>query len=96
MSEPSRRTFLKGSLAAGVLALDAEERVLAVNGAAARMLRQREEELLGRPIHAAWADPERARLVGGEGRIESQKGRGTTIIVDVPLMQKETLDHGEN
>ena len=39
---------------------------------------------------------ERARLVGGEGRIESQKGRGTTIIVDVPLMQKETLDHGEN
>jgi two-component system nitrogen regulation sensor histidine kinase NtrY len=50
------------NLAAGVLALDAGGRVLAANGAAQRMLRQREEELVGRPIHEAWADPERARL----------------------------------
>lgn len=33
---------------------------------------------------------ERARLVGGEGAIDSKKGRGTTIVVDVPLMKKET------
>jgi len=39
---------------------------------------------------------ERARLVGGEGKIESKKGRGTTIVVDVPLAKKEMLLHGEN
>ena len=50
------------NLAAGVLALDAEGRVLTVNGAAERMLRQREDELVGRPIREAWAHGERARL----------------------------------
>ena len=50
------------NLAAGVLALDAQGRVLTVNGAAERMLRQREDELVGRPIHEAWTDPQRARL----------------------------------
>jgi two-component system sensor histidine kinase DegS len=39
---------------------------------------------------------ERARLVGGEGKIESKKGRGTTIVVDIPLVKKETIPHGEN
>ena len=39
---------------------------------------------------------ERARLVGGEGRIESKKGQGTKIIVEVPLVNKETDDNGEN
>lgn len=39
---------------------------------------------------------ERARLVGGEGRIESKKGRGTKIIVEVPLVNKEAEGHGEN
>jgi two-component system sensor histidine kinase DegS len=39
---------------------------------------------------------ERARLVGGEGKIESKKGRGTTIVVDIPLAKKETIRHGEN
>ena len=39
---------------------------------------------------------ERARLVGGEGRIESKKGRGTKIIVEVPLVNKEADDNGEN
>ena len=39
---------------------------------------------------------ERARLVGGEGRIESKKGQGTKIIVEVPLANKETDDNGEN
>ncbi len=39
---------------------------------------------------------ERARLVGGEGKIESKKGRGTTIVVDVPLVKKETILDGED
>lgn len=39
---------------------------------------------------------ERARLVGGEGTIDSKKGHGTTIVVEVPLMKKETLPDGED
>ena len=38
---------------------------------------------------------ERARLVGGEARIESKKGAGTRIVIEVPLMtQKEATDNG--
>lgn len=37
---------------------------------------------------------ERARLVGGEGRIDSKKGRGTKIVVEVPLMRKEAPRNG--
>src|SRR5574341_526223 len=32
---------------------------------------------------------ERARLVGGEARIESKKGRGTKVVIQVPLAKKE-------
>lgn len=39
---------------------------------------------------------ERARLVGGEGRVESKMGQGTKIVVEVPLMKKEAKTHGEN
>jgi len=39
---------------------------------------------------------ERARLVGGEGHIESKRGRGTKIIVEVPLVNKEAEGNGEN
>ncbi len=42
---------------------------------------------------------ERARLVGGEGRIESKKGHGTKVIVEVPLVdrkKREDESHGEN
>jgi hypothetical protein len=34
--------------------------------------------------------------VGGEGKIESQKGHGTTIVVDIPLDKKERNTHGED
>ena len=38
---------------------------------------------------------ERARLVGGEARIDSKRGAGTRILIDVPLMpQKEAIDNG--
>jgi len=39
---------------------------------------------------------ERAKLVGGEGHIDSKQGRGTTITVEVPLMNKETNEHGQD
>jgi two-component system sensor histidine kinase DegS len=39
---------------------------------------------------------DRARLVGGDGRIESKKGRGTTIVVDVPLVNKEAARNGKD
>lgn len=39
---------------------------------------------------------ERARLVGGEGRVESKKGQGTKIIVEVPLVNKKGAGDGEN
>ena len=39
---------------------------------------------------------ERARLVGGEATIDSKKGRGTTIVVRVPLGKKESADDGKD
>ena len=39
---------------------------------------------------------ERARLVGGEGRIESKKGHGTKIVVEVPLANKEVAGNGKD
>jgi two-component system, NarL family, sensor histidine kinase DegS len=39
---------------------------------------------------------ERAKLVGGEAKIESRKGRGTTIVVEVPLGKKENSDNGKD
>jgi two-component system sensor histidine kinase DegS len=39
---------------------------------------------------------ERARLVGGEGKIKSKKGHGTTIVVNIPLVKKETTAHGKD
>ena len=39
---------------------------------------------------------ERARLVGGQGRVESKKGKGTKIIVEVPLGHKEEEVNGED
>jgi len=42
---------------------------------------------------------ERARLVGGEGRVESKKGRGTKVVVEVPLAdrrKREDTSDGKN
>lgn len=39
---------------------------------------------------------ERARLVGGEGTIDSKKGQGTRIVVEVPLVKKEASRNGKN
>jgi two-component system sensor histidine kinase DegS len=37
---------------------------------------------------------ERARLVGGEARIESKRGQGTRIVIEVPLTKKEAGPDG--
>ena len=51
------------SVAAGVISIDADGRILTCNGAALEILRQREEEVIGRPIDEAWTDGERGQLV---------------------------------
>ena len=39
---------------------------------------------------------ERARLVGGDAKIDSRKGRGTKIVIEVPLTKKEAARDGTN
>ncbi|HET9765452.1 MAG TPA: ATP-binding protein [Thermoanaerobaculia bacterium] len=59
------------SVAAGVIAVDREERVFLCNDAALAMLRQDEGEVRERPIREVWADDERKKLLpllgGGDG-----------------------------
>jgi two-component system, NtrC family, nitrogen regulation sensor histidine kinase NtrY len=50
------------NVAAGVISIDPEGRILTCNGAALAILHQRADDVLGRPAAEAWADPERARL----------------------------------
>jgi two-component system nitrogen regulation sensor histidine kinase NtrY len=51
------------NVAAGVISVDRDGRILTCNGAALAMLRLAEAEVVGRPATAAWADPERGKLV---------------------------------
>ena len=51
------------SVAAGVIALDHNERVFLCNDAALSMLRQSEADVRDRPIREVWADGERAKLL---------------------------------
>jgi len=59
------------NVAAGVVSTDAAGRILTCNGAALKILRQREEEVIGRRVEEAWADPERGKLAAllAEGSI---------------------------
>jgi two-component system, NtrC family, nitrogen regulation sensor histidine kinase NtrY len=50
------------SVAAGVVSIDSAGCIFTCNEAALRLLRQREEEVVGRPVAEAWADPERRKL----------------------------------
>ena len=63
---------------------------------------------VGFDVHAVSRDPEkwdhfglrgileRARLVGGKAGIESKKGRGTRVVIEVPLVKKEATGNGKN
>jgi two-component system nitrogen regulation sensor histidine kinase NtrY len=63
------------SVAAGVVSIDSAGRIFTCNEAALRLLRQREEEVVGRPVAEAWADPERHKLAAllAEPRPEASK-----------------------
>ena len=50
------------NVAAGVVSIDSQGRIFTCNGAALNMLRQREEDVVGRPFDEAWGDPDRRRL----------------------------------
>jgi two-component system nitrogen regulation sensor histidine kinase NtrY len=50
------------SVTAGVVSIDPEGRIFTCNEAALRLLRQSEEEVVGRPVADAWGDPERRKL----------------------------------
>ena len=51
------------NVAAGVIAIDASGEILTCNGAALAILSQHEDEVVGRPMREAWADPERGKIV---------------------------------
>ncbi|MEA2600606.1 MAG: two-component system, NtrC family, nitrogen regulation sensor histidine kinase NtrY [Acidobacteriota bacterium] len=62
------------NVAAGVVSIDSDGCIFTCNGAALDMLRQREDEVVGRTVDEAWADPERRRLA----TVVREAGQGTT------------------
>jgi two-component system nitrogen regulation sensor histidine kinase NtrY len=64
------------NVAAGVVSIDPAGRIFTCNGAALDMLRQREEEVVGRHFEEAWADPDRARLAAAVRELARSGGQG--------------------
>ena len=66
------------NVAAGVVSVNGEGRIFLCNGAALKMLRQSEEEVIGRRLDEAWADTERAKLAAllGDG---GRRGEDRTV-----------------
>ncbi len=60
------------NVAAGVVSIDSQGRIFTCNGAALDMLRQREQDVVGRPFEEAWGDPDRKRLAAAVREV----GRG--------------------
>ncbi|HEY4562692.1 MAG TPA: ATP-binding protein [Thermoanaerobaculia bacterium] len=60
------------NVAAGVVSIDSQGRIFTCNGAALNMLRQREEDVVGRLFEEAWGDPDRRRLAAAVREV----GRG--------------------
>src|SRR5215210_49014 len=61
------------NVAAGVVSADSEGRIFLCNDAALKMLRQREDEVIGRLADEAWPDPERSKVAA----LLRQDGRGS-------------------
>nr|MDP9122230.1 ATP-binding protein [Acidobacteriota bacterium] len=64
------------SVAAGVVSIDSDGRIFTCNGAALNMLRQHDDEVVGRLTDEAWGDPERgkiAALLRGEAHGRASK-----------------------
>ncbi|HEX4954846.1 MAG TPA: ATP-binding protein [Thermoanaerobaculia bacterium] len=73
------------NVTAGVVSIDADGRIFTCNRAALAMLRQREAEVLGRPLAEAWSDPERrklAALVAGAAPARGRMVREVQMILD--------------
>ena len=64
------------NVAAGVVSIDPEGRIFTCNGAALDMLRQREEDVVGRHFEEAWTDPDRARLAAAVRELARTGGQG--------------------
>jgi two-component system nitrogen regulation sensor histidine kinase NtrY len=60
------------NVAAGVVSINSQGRIFTCNGAALNMLRQREQDVVGRPFEEAWGDPDRKRLAAAVREV----GRG--------------------
>ncbi len=75
------------NVAAGVVALDSSGRIFACNGAALAMLRQREEDVVGRLVEEAWSHPDLARLAAAarEAARESRPAVRGVREVHLPL-----------
>jgi len=71
------------NVAAGVLSVDSAGRIRTCNSAALYMLRQREDDVLGKPVAEAWADPERRRLAAFVA--ETAEGQSTHASKEVHL-----------
>ena len=63
MDANKRLAAVLQNVAAGVVSIDAEGKMLTCNGAALAILSQREDDVVGQSILDAWADPERGKLV---------------------------------
>jgi two-component system nitrogen regulation sensor histidine kinase NtrY len=69
------------NVAAGVVSVNGEGRIFLCNGAALKMLRQSEDEVIGRRLDEAWADTERAKLAAllGDHRGPAQREEDRTV-----------------
>jgi len=75
------------NVAAGVIACDPDGRILTCNGAALAMLRQRREEVVGRPAREAWGDPERSKLAELlESASEGGEAGGGLVVRELQLV----------
>jgi two-component system nitrogen regulation sensor histidine kinase NtrY len=72
------------NVAAGVVSVNGEGRIFLCNGAALKMLRQSEDEVIGRRLDEAWADSERAKLaalLGDKGSPDDRTVREVHLLL---------------
>jgi two-component system, NtrC family, nitrogen regulation sensor histidine kinase NtrY len=69
------------NVAAGVLSLDGEGRIFTCNGAALLILRQAEEDVVGRRPEEAWGDVERAKLAALLAELPEGGGRAVHLVL---------------
>jgi two-component system nitrogen regulation sensor histidine kinase NtrY len=74
------------NVAAGVIALGDAGQVLTCNEAALSMLRQRRDEVVGRPAGEAWADPERSKLTELLAEVSAHGRAGAAVSRELQLV----------